>query len=474
MTRNIPRAILVFCTLILFSSEMFAEHDDRKQSPNFILILCDNLGYGDVGCYGSKVHRTPHIDQLASEGLRLTSYYSTSGVCTPSRASLMTGCYPRRVNLHVDEHGAAVLRPVASKGLHPDETTIAEVLKSVGYATACIGKWHLGDQPELLPTRQGFDTYFGIPYSDDMTGRDGQSWPPLPLMENEKVVEAPANRDTLTRRYTERAIEFMEANRNRPFFLYLPHAMPGSTRRPFASEPFQGKSKNGPYGDSVEEIDWSTGQIMEKLKALDLDKNTLVIWTSDNGAPRRNPPQGSNKPLGGWGYTTAEGGMRVPCIVRWPGRVAAGSSSDEVATMMDWLPTLAQLTGAKLPQHKIDGHDIRPLLFTPDAESPYEAFFYYHKGQLHAVRQGKWKLHLANDRKLTGLGNQRVKFAAALYDLDSDVGETKNLAGDHPDIVRELTALANVARTELGDDAQTGRGQRAAAHIEQPTGRVKQ
>lgn len=442
-----------------------------ERPPNFVVILCDNLGYGDIGCFGSKLHRTPHIDRLATEGTRLTSFYSTSGVCTPSRASLMTGCYPRRVSMHVDENGTAVLRPVATKGLHPDEVTIAEVLKARGYATACIGKWHLGDQPPFLPTRQGFDVYFGIPYSDDMTARQGTNWPPLPLMEGERVVEAPADRNRLTRRYTEKAIEFIKANRDRPFFLYLPHAMPGSTQRPFASEPFQGRSKNGPYGDSVEEIDWSTGRILDTLRELKLDGRTLVLWTSDNGAPRRRPPQGSNRPLGGWGYTTREGGMRVPCVVRWPGRVPAGKTCDEVATTMDLLPTFAALAGADLPTDRtIDGHDIRSLLFGQDhAQSPYEAFFYYHKGQLQAVRAGKWKLHLENDKRLVNLGNTRRPFQAELYDLEADIGETNNLAARHPDVVKRLTKLAEQARADLGDDNRQGSGQRPAGHVENPT-----
>ena len=466
---------LVLCSHFVVPAAAGAANTDKPQRPpNFVVILCDNLGYGDVGCFGSKLHRTPNVDRMAEEGMRLTGFYSTSGVCTPSRASLMTGCYPRRVNMHVDEHGIAVLRPVARKGLHPDEVTIAEVLKTRGYATACIGKWHLGDQPPLLPTRQGFGLYFGIPYSDDMTQRKGTNWPPLPLIEGERVVEAPADRNTLTRRYTEKAIEFIKANRDRPFFLYLPHAMPGSTLRPFASKPFQGRSENGPYGDSVEEIDWSTGQILDELRELKLDEQTLVIWTSDNGAPRRSPPQGSNKPLGGWGYTTMEGGMRVPCVARWPGRIPEGKSRDEIATTMDLLPTFARLAGAKLPERTIDGYDIRPLLFgKEDAQTPYKAFFYYHKGQLHAVRQGKWKLHLANGKKLHNLGNARKPFKAELYDLDADVGETDNLAAQHPDVVQRLTKLAEQARAELGDDDQEGSGQRPAGFVENPQPLVK-
>ncbi|MCA9226976.1 MAG: sulfatase-like hydrolase/transferase, partial [Planctomycetales bacterium] len=293
-------------------------------------------------------------------------------VCTPSRASLMTGCYPRRVGLDRTDPDGHVLRPLSPNGLHPDEITIAEALKSRGYATACIGKWHLGDHPSMLPTRQGFDQFFGIPYSDDMTARPGKSWPPLPLMRGERTIEAPVDRDLLTKRYTEAAIEFMDANRERPFFLYLPHAMPGSTAHPFSSHAFRGKSANGDYGDSVEELDWSTGEILRAIQQLGLDNKTLVVWTSDNGAPRRNPPQGSNAPLGGWGYTTREGGMRVPCVVRWPERIPAESVCHELTTMMDWLPTFAHLAGASAPRdRKLDGHDITPLLMgESDAKSP--------------------------------------------------------------------------------------------------------
>ncbi|HUS92354.1 MAG TPA: sulfatase [Phycisphaerae bacterium] len=447
-----------------------AQAAKAKRRPNFVVILCDNLGYGDVGCFGSTKHRTPRVDRLAAEGMRLTSFYATSGVCTPSRASLMTGCYPRRVSLHVDENGRQVLFPVARKGLHPEEVTIAEVLKAAGYATACIGKWHLGDQPEFLPTRQGFDSYFGIPYSDDMTERPGQGWPPLPLMRNERVVEAPADRNTLTRRYTEQAVRFIEAHRDGPFLLYLPHAMPGSTAAPFASERFRGKSANGPYGDSVEELDWSTGEVLAALRRAGIDRDTLLVWTSDNGAPRRQPPQGSNAPLRGWGYTTAEGGMRVPCVVRWPGRISAGGRCDEVCTTMDLLPTFARLAGAALPTGRaLDGKDIWPLLSgEPGATSPHEAFFYYHMAQLQAVRAGRWKLYLPLEKKQVGFGGQGRKAPAELYDLDADLGETVNLADRRPDVVQRLASLAEKARQDLGDLGRPGRGQRPAGFVKDP------
>jgi arylsulfatase A len=441
---------------------------DAPPRPNFILINCDNLGYGDIGCFGSKKHRTPHVDRMAAEGIRLTSFYSASAVCTPSRAALMTGCYPRRVNMHVGDNDGIVLFPMSRKGLHPDEVTIAEVLKKRGYATTCIGKWHLGDQPEFLPTRQGFDEYFGIPYSDNMVGNKRPGWPPLPLMRNEQVVEAPADRNTLTMRYTHEAVDFIERNEKRPFFLYLPHAMPGSDRAPFPGHAFQGKSANGPYGDSVEEIDWSTGEILGALKRLNLDERTLVIWTSDNGAYLDRG--GGNAPLRGGLHDTTEGGFRMPCVARWPGKIPNGASSDEVTTMMDLLPTFALLAGGEPPTDRvIDGKDIWPILSgQKGAKSPHDAFYYYYMTQLHAVRAGKWKLHLPLDKKLVRPGRRRPA-EIALYDLENDVGETRSLADRHPDVVSRLTRLAETARRELGDDGKSGTGQRPAAYVDNPT-----
>lgn len=436
--------------------------------PNIILILTDNLGYGDLACYGSTKHRTPHIDRLAREGMRFTDCYAASGVCTPSRAALLTGCYPRRVGLDYPDPDGAVLRPVSRNGLHPDELTIAEVLKGRGYATAIVGKWHLGDQPEFLPTRQGFDWYFGIPYSEDMVG-NGSTRPPLPLMENETVIEAPVDRDQLTRRYTEKCVEWIGRNRNRPFFLYLPHAMPGSTPTPFASEAFRGKSANGPYGDAIEELDWSTGRILDALAANGIDKNTLVVWTSDNGAVQRDPEQGSNRPLGGWGYTTSEGGQRIPCLARWPGRIPAGRICSALVTLMDWMPTIAAFTGARLPASRpIDGKDLSPLLAGRTDKSPHEAFFYYYGPQLQAVRAGRWKLFLPLEKRIVTLTGGTAPGPMALYDLAADIGETMDVAAKHPDVVRQLTALAEKARVELGDVDRPGKGQRQAGRVENP------
>jgi arylsulfatase A-like enzyme/acetyl esterase/lipase len=445
-----------------------------SRPPNFVVILCDNLGYGDIGCFGSKLHRTPHIDRMAAEGRRFTSFYSSSGVCTPSRASLMTGCYPRRVGMHMSSEGKSVLRPLDMKGLHEDEITLAEVLRTRGYSTTIIGKWHLGDQSGFLPTRQGFDSYLGIPYSDDMTPREGLPWPPLPLMRNETVIEAPVDRDLLTKRYTEEAIHFITSNKDNSFFLYLAHAMPGSTTAPFASDTYKGKSANGAYGDSVEELDWSTGEILRSLKALGLEKDTLVIWTSDNGAPRRNPPQGSNLPLSGWGYTTMEGGMRVPCVMRWPGQIPAETVTDELATTMDLYPTLARLAGAELPLDRIiDGLDIWPLISgEPGATSPHEVFYYYHMQDLRAVRWGKWKLHLTLEALRRNQLSLRNVDPPMLYDLDNDIGESKDVSAYYPNVVARMLELAQQAREDLGDGDREGKNQRPAGVWENPKPQV--
>jgi arylsulfatase A len=437
--------------------------------PNVIFVYCDNLGNGDIRCFNPKtVHRTPHLDRMAAEGTRFTSHYSASGVCTPSRASLMTGCYPRRVDMHVSATGGQVLQPVATKGLNPDETTIAEVMKSAGYATTIIGKWHLGDQPEFLPTRQGFDSFFGIPYSDDMTkDKRPEEWPELPLMRDEKVVEAPVDRDFLTQRYTEAAIEYIQSHQDKPFFLYLPHAMPGSTKDPYASPAFKDKSANGHWGDSIEELDWSMGEILAALKRLNLDEKTLIIWTSDNGAPHRNPPQGSNLPYTGWGYNTSEGAMRMPLIARWPGKVPAGRECQELTSMLDILPTMAALTDAPLPERKIDGHNILPLLLGQEgAVSPSDrtGFFYYHGAQLQAVRSGPWKLYLPLEAKRMNAKNTSPA-PLQLFNVRDDVVETQEVSAAHPDIVARLTKLADAAREELGDNDHPGKGQRAAGHV---------
>jgi arylsulfatase A len=451
-------ALVLVCFLTPFVCLQATAADS---SPNFVVIFCDDLGYGDLGCYGSTKNRTPNIDQLAKDGIVFTDFYSSSPVCTPSRASLMTGCYPRRVGMHEDFTGHWVLIPRSRRGLHPNETTVAEALKSKEYSTACVGKWHLGDQPEHLPTAHGFDFYYGIPYSNDMQAA-GRGDPPLPLVKQTEVIEAPADQSTLTKRYTEQVISFIEVNQQKPFFVYLPHTFPHLPL--FASPDFHGKSANGRYGDSVEEIDWSTGEIMKCLERLKLAENTLVIFTSDNGSNGRNG--GSNKPLSGAKGGTLEGGMRVPFIARWPHRIKAETQSRELATTMDVLPTFCSLTGAKLPEKKLDGFDMSPLLFGQDgAKSQYEALYYYRRRQLQAVRMGEWKYHLPlnethprwTSASPTGPGRK-----AKLVNLNEDLQEQKDVAKANPKIVKQMTRLAQQAIETLGNDDRTGTEQRPA------------
>lgn len=449
--------------VVLAGRGAFAASAGRK--PNFIIIFCDDLGYGDVGCFGSEKHRTPNLDTMAREGMRLTSFYSSCSVCTPSRSSLMTGCYPRAVNMHVDSEDRCVLFPAAKKGLHPDEVTIADMLKTQGYSTACIGKWHLGDQPEFLPTRQGFDYYFGIPYSNDMF-IEKRGHPSLPLMRDEQVIEAPPDQNLLTKRYTEEALKFIDEKKDDPFFLYLPHAMPHNPVH--ASEAFRGKSANKTYGDAVEEIDWSTGQILDRLKEHGIAEDTLVVFTSDNGASNRFG--GSNGPLRGWKGQTLEGGMREPCIAWWPSHIPAGSRSDELTVTLDMLPTFAGLLGMQPPsKYPLDGADIQDILLgKPDAKTPHEAFYYYQKGQLQAVRSGPWKLHLALDKRLKNWGDPDKDIKLQLYNLDADIGEKDNVAAANPGEVDRLLALAEKGRVAWGDGDLTGERQRAAGYVVSP------
>jgi arylsulfatase A-like enzyme len=472
------------------SFSQYSAYNQKERPPNFIVILCDNLGYGDIEPFGSTIHRTPNLNRMAQEGCRFTHFYATAGVCTPSRASLLTGCYAQRVGMDYNPRDGRVLFPLSPYGLHPDEVTIAELLKEQDYATTIIGKWHLGDQPVFLPTRQGFDSYFGIPYSDDMTEKrgkrigariGGEHWPPLPLMENERVIEAPVDRTLLTQRYTQRALEFIEIHRNLPFFLYLPHAMPGSESHPFASARFRGRSKNGPWGDAIEELDWSTGQILDKLAELDLEKRTLVIWTSDNGAPldmnvstdsaRYSTRRGSNLPLHGRGYTAAEGAFRVPAIMWWPGKIRAGSICNQLCTTLDILPTLAYLANTEPPADRIiDGHDIRPLILNQkNAESPYEVFYYYEQNQLQAVRSGRWKLFLPvesfprHPHFRRGNGIQPL-----LFDVVNDISSSVNVAAQYPEIVQCLSKLAEGACEDLGTSGVAGKNVRPAGYVDNP------
>ncbi len=483
MTR-LPRLLSVLI-LAFFSAQISSASaaDEKASKPNFIIIFCDNLGYGDIEPFGSTVHRTPNLNRMAEEGRKFTHFYVTAGVCTPSRSSIMTGCYPQRVGMHDNPRDGWVLRPVSPFGLHPDEITIAEALKEQGYATAMVGKWHLGDQPEFMPTRQGFDWFYGVPYSDDMTERvwkqDGTHWPPLPLMENDTVIEAPCDRDGLTKRYTEKAMEWIAEHKDQPFFLYFPQAMPGSTSTPFSSEAFKGKSKNGPWGDSIEELDWSMGVMLDQLVELGIAENTFVIWTSDNGAPINRDPgdisRGSNQPLNGRGYTTSEGAFRVPTIVWQPGKVPAGTTCDELASTMDLLPTFAKLAGGGPPtDRKIDGKDIAPLLYgEKGAETPHDFYYYYASQQLQAVRSGPWKLFLpvkpvGNHPHFTPKnGPQNL-----LFNVVEDIGSERNVAAENPDVVARLEQIAEVARADLGDQGRPGAGQRKPGKVANPLPQV--
>ena len=349
--------------------------------------------------------------------------------------------------------------------MHADEWTLPEMLKAKGYATACIGKWHLGDQPPHLPTAHGFDEYYGIPYSNDMaSARRGD--PPLPLVQDAKVIEAPANQATLTQRYTREAVRFIERNKSKPFFLYLPHTFPHLPL--FASKEFHGKSANGRYGDSVEEIDWSTGKILDALKQHGLDKNTLVIFTSDNGSNGRNG--GSNAPLSGAKGGTMEGGMRVPMIARWPGRIPAGGTCNELSSTMDFLPTFAALSGGLLSANKIDGHDITPLLTgAKGAASPYEVFYYYRRRQLQAVRWGDWKWHLplANTFPNWTTANQKGRGRSGkLVNLKTDLAEKVDVTEANPKVMAKMRELLAQAEATLGNEDRQGKEQRPATTLE--------
>ena len=446
--------------------EEAVEPADRP--ANVVIIFTDDQGYADLGVYGAEGFETPNIDRMAAEGVRFTSFYVASPACSPSRAALLTGSYPQRVGI------PRVLFPQLDVGLHPDEITIAELLEPRGYATAIFGKWHLGHHPEHLPPAQGFDEYFGLPYSNDMTpdaaknpNPPARRHPPLPLIEGLKTVEIEPDQSQITRRYTERAVDFIERNADRPFFLYLPHSMPHLPL--FVSEQFAGASERGLYGDVIMEIDWSVGEILGALDRLGLDEQTLVVFASDNGPWLvKGSHSGSAGPLREGKGTTFEGGQRVPAIMRWPGRIPAGLVSDELVTAMDLFPTIAAITGAEMPTDRIiDGKDIWPLMSgSPGATSPHEAFFYYWPDQLQAVRSGRWKLHVphgytsiegAELATSTFQGTYaRAEIGLALFDLEADIGETTNVADAHPEVVKRLMGLIERARDDLGD-ALTGR-----------------
>jgi arylsulfatase A-like enzyme len=453
---------LSLCLVFVPAMTAAAVAAETPERPNLVLILIDDLGYGDIGPFGSKLNHTPNLDRMAAEGMKLSSFYCAP-VCTPSRASFMTGCYPKRVSL------PNVLFPASAVGISAEEHTLPELLKARGYATMCVGKWHLGDQPEFLPARHGFDHYFGLPYSNDMGGNwDGKPGaepappkraggratsssgkrPPLPLLRDETVVEtvSPEGQDRLTERYTQAAVRLIQKHKDRPFFLYLPHTAVHAPHHPGAA--FRGKSKNGIYGDWVEEVDSSVGRVLDTLRTLKLAERTLVFFTSDNGGTKI----ASNGPLRGYKGSTFEGGMREPTLAWWPGKIPAGSVGDAVAANIDILPTFVELAGGTVPaDRKLDGLDIWPLLSGRSKNSPHEAFFYFNGNNLAAVRCGAFKLELSG----------------TLYNLQSDIGETKDVSGKYPAEVKKLRAFLDQMRADLGDRSP-GPGCRPAGHVADP------
>ena len=464
-------AFLLLATLTMF---LLPLRSATASQPNLVLIFVDDLGYADIGPFGNRNVRTPNLDKFAAEGRKFTSFYATP-VCSMSRACLMTGCYNVRVSI------PGVLFPKANIGLNTNEITLAEIVKSKGYATCAIGKWHLGHHPEFLPTRQGFDQYLGLPYSNDMTldpvtarfakdcvfrdgmteakAREGAVKNVVPLMRGEEVVEYPADQSQITKRYTEEAVRFISEHRGEPFFVYLPHTM---IHHPLsASDAFKDKSKQGLLGDAIEEIDWSVGQIMATLKELKLDDNTLVIFTSDNGPAGRNAP-----PFRGNKATTWEGGVREPCIMRWPGKIPAGTTCDQISGNIDMLPTFAALVGTEVPKDRvIDGRDITPLMFEAKPGPVRDTHLYFSgNGKLEAIRQGQWKLFLTKNQgggKTVRPTNNAVNANKkpqdgeanaddfTLYDLATDLGETMEVSADHRDIVAKLKSEAAQREAEI-------------------------
>ena len=452
---------------------------EKKQTPNIVLIFIDDLGYGDLSCYGATQYKTPNLDRMASQGMRFTSFMSAQAVCSASRAGIMTGCYPNRVGI------TGALFPDSKIGLNPDEEIIPEVLKKRGYKSAAVGKWHLGHLPEFLPQQQGFDEYLGIPYSNDMwpVNHDGTpilatdknwkfSFPALPLIEGNKEIRqfhTLEDQSEITTIYTERAVRFITENKKQPFFLYLAHSMP---HIPLAvSSKFKGKSEQGLYGDVVMEIDWSVGEVLKALEKNGLDKNTLVIFTSDNG-PWQNfgNHAGSTGGLREAKGSSFEGGQREPCIMRWPGHIPEGVVCNKLSSTIDLLPTFAAITHAPLPEKKIDGVNILPLLLGDENANPRETFlYYYRKNSLEGVRKGNWKLVFAHPGRtylgfkpgvdgLPGKTNENFQFEEGLYDLRRDPGERYDVKEYYPEIVAELKKLADEARLDLGDDIQNMEG----------------
>ncbi|TWT75066.1 sulfatase family protein [Allorhodopirellula solitaria] len=458
-------AATLLCLTVCLNSTATA--DDRP--PNVVVIFIDDMGYEDIGPFGAEGIETPHLDKMAENGRRFTDFVVSSAVCSASRAALMTGCYHRRVGI------SGALGPHARTGINPDEVTLAELCKQKGYATAIFGKWHLGLQKKFLPLQHGFDEYLGLPYSNDMWPYHPnvmhlpmkerlKRWPDLPLIEGNEIINpkvTPKDQEQLTTEYTEHAVDFIHRNKENPFFLYVPHSMVHVPL--YVSEKFKGKSSRGLFGDVVMEVDWSVGQINAALQEEGLDDNTLVIFTSDNGPWLSYGDHAGTTQLREGKGTMFEGGYREPTLMQWTGKIPAGTSCDQLASTIDILPTVAALIGADLPEHPIDGKDIRPLIFgDPGAKSPHEAFYcYYGGGELRAIRNDRWKLHFPHSyRTLAGREGgsggtpsryEQAKIGRALFDLDNDVNETNNVIDDHPEIVELLEKHAEAARADLGD-----------------------
>ncbi len=486
-TTRIPFQLAAYAiTALCLSATLDCSALAQTSTPNIVIMFIDDMGYADIGPFGAEDYATPHLDRMAQEGMKFTDFQVTSAVCSASRSALVTGCYHTRVGF------SGALGPSAKHGLNEGEVTIAEIVKQKGYATACYGKWHLGHHPKFLPTKHGFDEYFGLPYSNDMWPYHPgvldlpmeerlKRWPHLPLIEGTQVINPQVtgkDQEQLTKQYTEKAVSFIERHQDEPFLVYLPHSMVHVPL--YVSDDFKGKSGAGLFGDVVMEVDWSMGQIMETLRKHNLAENTLVIFTTDNGPwLSYGDHAGSAYPLREGKGTMWEGGCRVPTLMWWPGKIPAGSTCDELASTMDILPTIAKLIGAELPAHKIDGLDISPLMFAePNAKSPHETFYHYYQGgQLQAVRDREWKLFFPHQyRTLAGrqggtggipVAYSQAKTGLELYNLKDDVSETTDVAAEHPDIVARLQAVAEVARADLGDKltGRQGSGIRPAAKL---------
>lgn len=465
MKSSLIKVLLVLLSTL--AAGAFTAKAGEKSLPNVVLIFADDQGYADLGCFGAEGFATPNIDRLATEGTRFTDFYVAQPVCSASRAALLTGCYSNRVGI------LGALGPNSRHGINTDELTLAELLHNAGYATAIFGKWHLGHHPKFLPTNHGFDEYFGLPYSNDMWPYHPErprGFPPLPLIRGTKTIEKNPDQTQLTTWYTERAVDFIERNHEKPFFVYVPHNMPHVPL--FVSNKFDGDSKRGLYGDVIEEIDWSVGQILDALHRTGVDDNTLVIYTSDNGPwLSYGEHGGSAKPLREGKGTTFEGGVREPMVCRWPGQIPAGGVCHEPAMTIDILPTIAGLIGTELPSERIiDGRNIWPLMASEEgAASPHKALYFYWGNHLQAVRSGPWKLHLPHKYRTLGgrpggkdgipARYEEAQIGQSLFNLVEDIGETRDVSEENPEVVQQMLQLAEQARADLGDSGVKRRGE---------------